>query len=560
MQELTLDPNKEWGMVIYSDGGARPNPGAIGVGIHGYFYAIDRDPKLKKMTRPEVTALVKRLLDRNPEAKAVTSLKDAVDRYIAAGKDIGFEVTSKPIKFTDGEIIKYAFPSETGYIYCSKDGEVSSSANRTAKPVTIEYYVEKAISSSNQHSNNYAELYGLFDAMKLARLHNVKKLFIYSDSKHALNSLFSWCKGWEAAGWVKRDGEVVSNLELTQAMYTEYLKALEENIEITGEWIKGHKGHPGNMEADTLASIGVSKSRRGIDDEGLTYFTFKEYQEPKRDRHPLMSLKRMYFNRDRARNIPGHYMMADPGDEDHLIGKPMAETVFAIVKMKEPIELIENIWDAQFRFGQDLDRIMMMKMENIYSPDVYRLIMAHKEYSLSKDLRSTGLMAMEKRPVTFEKNPVGITMRAIDSINSLEGILEHYTALTEDEGFNSNNIEMVVHDLTSDFYEVVEKKVGKEVIAKKSFVKTIAPGQKTHGVTLQRGEKTYTLPLKFALDLPDRNSLKRLETSDPIVQLITWRDSSASFRYASVIRCNEGIAIWSNFYADRILLKPEDKS
>ena len=62
----------------------------------------------------------------------------------------------------------------------------------------------------------------------------------------------------------------------------------------------------------------------------------------------------------------------------------------AIVKMKEPIPLVEHIWDAQFRFGQDFDRIMMMKMENIYSPDVYRLIMSHKEFSLSKDLRSTG--------------------------------------------------------------------------------------------------------------------------------------------------------------------------
>ena len=560
MQELTLGPNKEWGLVVYSDGGARPNPGAIGIGIHGYFYPIDRETKLKQLTRQEVTVIVKRLLERNPELKATVSLKDAVDKYIAAGKDMVSGIIPKPIKFTDGEVIKYAFPSETGYVYCSKDGEISSSANRAVKPVTIEHYVEKAISSSNQHSNNYAELFGLFDAIKLARQHNVKQLFIYSDSKHALNSLFSWCKGWASAGWLKRDGEVVSNLELTQAMYGEYLKAQEEGIVITGDWIKGHKGHPGNMEADTLASIGVSKSRRGIDDEGLQYFTFKEYQEPKRDRHPLLSLKRMYFNRDRARNIPGHYMMADPGDEDHLIGKPMAETVFAIVKMNEPVELIEHIWDAQFRFGQDFDRIMMMKMDNIYSPDVYRLIMSHKEFSLSKDLRSTGLMAMEKRPITFEKNPVGITMRAIDSINSLEGILDHYTALMEDDGFTGNNIEMMIHDLTVDFYEIVEKKVGKEIIAKKSFVKTISPGQKTHGVTLQRGDKTYTVPLKFALDLPDRNSLKRLETSDPVVQLITWRDSSVSFRYASVIRCNEGIAIWSNFYADRILLKSEERS
>lgn len=559
MTELELDPKKNWGLVVYSDGGARPNPGAIGVGMHGFFYPIGDDQSRRIMTDKELDHAVTTRLRASPEMAAAVSFAEYRDAMIDSGENYVSLIKTKPIKFTDGETIKYAYASAKGYIYCSKDGVVSSAAQRDIPPVDIAYYVEVAESSSNQQTNNFAELSGFYNTLKMARQYGVKQVHVITDSDYALKAITKWCPAWAENGWKTKNGETVKNLELVQTTYAEFLKAKDDGLKITGGWIKGHKGHPGNMEADSLASIGVFKSRRGIDDPCVTFFTAKEYQDPKRDRHPLLSLKRMYFNRERDRNTAGTYYMADPGGEDHLIGKPMPETVFAVVRMNESVGLVDAVWEAQFRYGQDFDRIMMMRLENLYTPEVFRLISVHGEHALTKDLRSTGLQCLETRTITTEKNPVGITMRAIDSINSLERIFDRYDEVVkmDTSDFHANNIDLRIHDLTDLFYEKVEKKVGKEVLIKKAFTKDVQQGQKSISVTVDLGETAKTIPLKFALDLPDRNSLKKLETSDPVVHLITWRESETVLRYASVISCEEGRAIWSNFYADRIFTTSE---
>lgn len=507
--DIQLDTSKLWGLVAYTDGGARPNPGSAGSGLLGYLYPID----------------------------------DSI---------------GKPMKFTDGEIIKYAYTSAVGYIYCNKDGEPSPGQKRSGQSVKPEYFLEIAESFSGQYTNNFAEMNSLKNALRLALKHKVSKLHIISDSDYALKVCSQWAERWEVNGWIKQDGEEVKNLELVKALLADYRDVKAMGVEVSMEWIKGHRGHPGNMEADDMATIGVLKSRAGIDDSQVHYYKAKDYIEPKRDRHPLMSLKRMYFNRERERNTPGTYLMADPGKEDHLIGKPIAEAIFSIVKMKEPIALIENVLDAQGRYEQDFNITMMIKMEDLYSPDAYRMINSHGSYALHRDKKRSNVVLPGGRPITVERLPIGITMRAIDSINSLETILDQYQQLASGEiadSDGSNYNSMMIHDLTPLLYTTVEKKVGKEMIVKKQFTNSIVVGQKDFPIELNIDGHPLKIILKLGMDVLDRNSLKRLETSNPTVHVITWKDSSVSFRYASVISCDEGLAIWSNFYADRLFLK-----
>ena len=495
-------------MVAYTDGGARPNPGAVGSGLFGYLYEV---------TEPE---------------------------------------KAKPLKFTDGEVIKYAYPAATGFVYCSRDGTPTSNGRRSGEPVKPEYFIEIAQSFSGQYSNNFAELNALYNAIRVAREHGVKKLHIVSDSNYALNTCSVWALKWKANNWVKVDGGEIKNLDLVKALHEDYNKAIAEGIVFTFEWIKGHRGHPGNMEADDMATIGVLKSRHGIDDGTTYYFKPKDYTEPKRDRHPLMSLKRMYINRERERNTPGLYMMADPGKDDNLIGKPISEAVFSIIKMKEPVELIESILDAQGRYLQDFNITMMIKMDDVYTPDAFRTITAHGEHCMYKDIKRSNVVLPGNRPMTIERTPVGITMRAIDAINGLETIMTHHAGLVDGTiTEESNHLQMKIHDLTPELYSTVESRSPKDNGTKTVFTSDIAVGQKDLSIKLELDDKEISMLLKLGLDIPDRNALKRLETSNPTVHVITWRDSSVSFRYASVISCDEGCAIWSNYYADRLFPK-----
>lgn len=525
-QRNDLDPSKKWAMVAYTDGGAVPNPGAAGMGLHAYFYDIDEIVTVPKIQR-----------------------------------------------FVDGETVRYALCSDAGYVYCSKDGVISSAANKKVKLVNPVLYAILSESSSNQHSNNYAEMKSFLNALRLGRQHNVERTKIITDSEYALKGATTWCESWSRNGWRTQQGEPVKNADLWKVIHAQITEIKQSKKSLDTAWVKGHNSHPGNTHADTLATVGVVKSQNGIDDETVHYFTYKEWWEPKKNRHPLLSLKRLYFNRHAEKNIPGFYMMADPGKEDNLIGKPLAETVFAIVYMNEPDPILDAIQQAQYRYGQDFNRTMMVKMDTVFQPHTYNLIQTFGPMALHRqrdgNKNSSNLVTPDGTLISIERNPVGITMRAIDSINSLEAIFETYLELSEavDEKGNptsdsigiNNNRDMRIVDITDNIYDLVEKKVGKEKVVKKVLKKDIVVGQKTLGMTITVNydgeDKVFSIPLKLGLDIMDRNSLKQLETSDPMVNLITWRESSNSMRYATVIRCDEGVAIWSNFYADRLVLK-----
>ncbi len=511
--EIVLDSNRKWLMVAYTDGGCRPNPGSSGSGVHAYITEIPTD---------------------------------------------NTEVTHKPIRFSKNEVVKFFLPTDKGYQYCSKDSVISPVHQEKGIPVKPSFVLEMAESSSNQYTNNYAEVKAFLNALKISRLHGVNSLRVITDSEYTIKAVTKFRSIWENNGFITSQGQPVKNKELFQALFTEYDHCIASGISITCNWIKGHQDHPGNYHADMLATIGVVKSQQSLDDSSIYTYRHKDYWEPKRDRHPLMSLKRLYFNRHYERNTPGVYYMADPGKDDVLVGKPLPETVYAVVKMKEPDDIVESVIEAQGRYEQDFNVTMMIKLESIFYPSAFRLVSAHGSNAMLKAEKTSNVVLPDGYPMSVERNPIGVTMRAIDAINSLEGILDYYEAKTgmSDSANKGDNIELTIHDVTDQFYDTV---VGKDQISKKSFKKDFVVGQKSATVEFTLDGKQKRLPLRLGLDILDRNSLKQLETSDPVIHLITWRDSSVSLRYASVLLCNEGHAIWSNFFADRIMSKKHEE-
>lgn len=82
-----------------------------------------------------------------------------------------------------------------------------------------------------------------------------KRVEIIGDSLYSLNAVFIWAKGWEAKGWVKKDGPI-ANLELIQACYAVAL-TLGDAIQVTH--VEGHSGNAGNELVDQLAKETVEQ-------------------------------------------------------------------------------------------------------------------------------------------------------------------------------------------------------------------------------------------------------------------------------------------------------------
>lgn len=103
-----------------------------------------------------------------------------------------------------------------------------------------------------QGTNNTAELNALHQALRMAEAeinagHSVE---ICSDSQYSINCISVWAKGWEARGWVKKDGEI-KNLDLIKAAYAIYQRIHDDALTLTH--VAAHVGTEGNELADRMA-------------------------------------------------------------------------------------------------------------------------------------------------------------------------------------------------------------------------------------------------------------------------------------------------------------------
>lgn len=106
------------------------------------------------------------------------------------------------------------------------------------------------------------------------------------------------------------------------------------------------------------------------------------------------------------------------------------------------------------------------------------------------------------------------------------------------------------------FYDREEKVVKKDVVVKSVLKPEFVVGFRDMSIDIEESYEGSACKLKIPLilgtDLLPRNNLKKLEELNPRVYLITWRESKNSLRYATVIECDSGIGIWSNFFADKV--------
>lgn len=98
-------------------------------------------------------------------------------------------------------------------------------------------------------TNNAAEMYAIYSALKRIYFHDTvpKRLHFYIDNKIALDTLLSNRKA--GANW-----------EIIQKVYKARDILIRDGYTITGEWVKGHSGNPGNEKADKLATSGGLKN------------------------------------------------------------------------------------------------------------------------------------------------------------------------------------------------------------------------------------------------------------------------------------------------------------
>jgi len=483
------------GAVVYTDGSANPNPGFYGSGVHGYTY-VDVEGKFK------------------------------------ATKTGSWNATNR------------------GYIL-DKDLEKSG-----AKPVSVISYLDAYASGDGHGTNNLAEINAmtLFFEEFPGIVESIEELTILADSRYAINCITTWIDSWIANNWISSTGTPVSNKEAVQRLHS-HVSGFRRTKAIDFIWVQGHNDEFGNVKADYLAGIGTRRAASGSPSTASEITPALGYHKVNVDLHPLIGLKRIYFNTDKELNEPGIYYQTGWSGNDFIVGKRTPEAVFSVVVLNNPDPIIEAVISAQYKTDPQFNTIVYAKMDRLRSPDVYPYLEKYGEHCLWKDKRSLNLNFLDTKPVTFEVRPGELPLRAIEVLNHLEELLRKFLNEYLANGvFEKGGYNYTVHDVTPHFYSTSEKK-GKTVYElNKEFKVGITKTEVRVQEEVEGELKELKLPLVFQDDIPGRNTLKKLESSVEKVFVITWRESDRLLNYSTVIQTSDAIGIWSNHFANKILI------
>lgn len=476
--------------VFYVDGSCRPhNPGFIGWGVHGFIY------------------------EENVEKPIY------VDNFVHTSH--GYQKGTDPL------------PGTAQYI----------------KPIG---YVDGFGSDRELLTNNVAEIKGLYNLLIFLEKEKLESVRVFTDSEYMKTCMNEWCKRWERNDWKKQDGQPVSNREIIEKTYN-LLKAVRaKGTQVSIAWIRAHTGHLGNERADVLAGIGMNHSQNRVFVDAVEKYDVKGYWKNDVERNPYIAFRRLYFNSVKEHHQPAVYHLAESPDTDFIIGKPAASTGYSVIYLNQPDPILEMIKEQQFDNSRGINVILLMKLDSVYSKYVYPWLQKYGKMAMVGNRGNHSLSLVDKKPVTVEMNPTGLSMRSLDHFALLEETL--LESLKQEGSFTIGAVPITPYDITDRFYKTVVDKKG---AAKHELHKELEPGQRDVPLTIDFNYNDAVLKVKIpylmGFDCLPRNNLKHLEGSNPKITLLVWVEGSV-LKYATTITSDYGTGIWSNYFANQVLL------
>lgn len=521
--EKKSEKDGPFGLILYTDGSARPtNPGPAGWGMHGYLFSAQ--PPKKGSGNPDHVltnygyVFKSEYLQYNREKRPITEAEWVRIVKGEVGRDLLFEVT--PIQYVDG----------TGNL-------------------------------PKYESNNLAELQALIRGLEYALTCQVEYVRIHMDAKYVQEGMTQWMPKWKAAGWRKGDGGDIANLSYWRRLDELVEQCKARSIALYFSWIKGHDDHLGNEAADYLSKIGSARAREAIREakhsqpaavsEEIDTTVAEGYWKYEPKKHPFINHRWMYFNTDLQHSTPGVYYLGEHGKDDELIGKRIPEGAHAVIYLKEPDPILELVRNIQSKLTRDFDTIASALLPEIYRPNTHQLLNRYGQFAIGQNKHNPLILETHtKNLITREYNPAKLAHRTAEEITDLDMILKKYQA---------NDPLIVTTDLTPILYEyeIVQKKTGevKTMKLKADYTVGFASLKVAANYLRAPGEIAQAdVILLLGFDLLDRNALKRLESLEPKVTLVTWRVAERAFKYATIIEAQEDVGIWAGSYSNTRIL------
>lgn len=430
--------------------------------------------------------------------------------------------------------------TQTGYVYKNEhDNDKQPEVN------ALNYF--DIHGSSQLEGNSYlAEALALTKAIELALTHDdVEIVNVYTDSDIVTRLINDKTLKIVDGVPINSKGKPISNPQVILTLL-EKVELINKTKTLTVRWVKGHSDFLGNQMSDILASLGTEYALNGREDTNIEVSEPKGYWKYEVEKSDLLNLKRLYFRTDSdTRNV---YYMSNP-KEDGLMGRRVANSSYSVVILKEEDPAINILRD---KFDEVIDipsLIATVRLDKLYSKQTHKFITKYKGAAIRAKLaksRAFNLVYLDSEELAEEIYPQALSVRVIDNFNYLHNLLDAY--------MQNGKIDGITFDVTGEFYQSVEVKSKETKVYRKdlgladrvSFKRDIPVLDKTVSVEFFAN---------LGLDLPDRNTLKRLETSVEKIALVVWYNSSNIINYGFILKTDKDIGIWSNFFSNKLFIK-----
>lgn len=540
------------GVLLYCDGGAKTNPGKIGSGIHGYVFDYKTGTK----------------------GLGINSLATQYGYYTAneLASALGVASTNKKELKTISQLDLSKVDSNL------KEELISLNTNDKPNDVNVVAYLDGRVSYKQEGTNNVAELGAIIAALEWVLEQEDYKLFtvrLKTDSNYVVEGINNNLTRWRKLNYRRSDGSELANRELWIKI-SDLLVALEQqDILVYVDWVKGHNGILGNELADRLATIAYNVEASNLEEDIVKQFIISEansYFTKTYDKPVLLYQRYILFNPGAFGQESNNLCKIDKrmhftchlGNEEEeplrYLGSKHSETGYALVYL-EDIKGVDIIYDLECKQALLLD----------YEPCIVAL---DTKVALAKDTlkeyNTVGLASvMDSGKPLYNLSTVGSreTSKAITEVIRPAYLSYRVERIYEDlyslyNAYVEQDSKLVLTDITNDFYDtVIKSKKGVEYVTY-SLTSKIKTGAHKHSVVVKYSEEASKLAkiiLTLGQDIPDRNTLKRLEAYQPKVTLLALPLAPYSFRYATLLETSLGWLLSCGAYSNSRILDSSAK-
>ncbi len=521
-KKAETDDPLEYGLVIYTDGGAdrvlengQPTFMA-GSGIHGFLYA-----------------------------NTPTKIGSGINGYTTS--DYGYIVNGQLDRGVTGADI-YA------------EGPIQNIAIRQISPIV--YF--DGISSLHNSTNNVAEATAFLRSLDIVeRIHNqvgLKRVHYRVDSKYVIQNVCDR-KFYISNGHRLRSGREQANKELWIEIYARLEELSVLGITWTIEWTEGHSDYFGNIQADRLATAGLTAAKNGH------YFdTLKVLPAQGRWNSgsgiDFKTNPAIYFLTDmkwyhnptleqdvRTDGLNAIYVGTHPSKEPESTGQPKPDTIMAIALVKDKPKQLDILNDLARRLdrienGFETHGTFYGNVTNFIKPEFEEELINFGDRFLMVNHHTKQMVTFDGKEVLRRLSPAYVETKQMEKFRLLHDILDRFV---DNKLFKHET----VTDITKNIYSIETDKKGKEVW------KNILDSEPAFRLPVKyiRYDADYVyeedildITLTYGITAPRRRVLSGVKDYSPKISILTTFEPFIGFRYYTIIQLPTGeYGIWTNW-------------